>query len=78
MKLHISIFCALIGAVALANGTATYRDSNGRNQGSAWTHGSSTTYRDGQGRLRGTARTDSSGTQTTYRDASGRLKGTKK
>ena len=61
MKLHIAIICALIGSVALANGTVTYRDSMGRNQGSARTHGNSTTFRDGQGRLQGTSRTDSSG-----------------
>ena len=73
MKMQLAIICALIGFVALANGTATYRDAMGRNQGSSSTSGNRTTYRDAQGRLQGTAQTSSSG--TTYRDASGRLQG---
>lgn len=33
MKMHLAIFFALIGFAAFANGTATYRDAQGRLQG---------------------------------------------
>ena len=60
-----------------ADTKVTYRDAQGRLQGTATTDRSGkTTYRDSMGRLQGTATTDKSG-KTTYRDAQGRLQGTK-
>ena len=74
-KMQLAIIFALVGFVAFTNGTAAYRDTMGRNQGSSTTHGNYTTYRDSQGRLQGSSRTDTSG-RTTYRDSMGRLQGT--
>ena len=55
MKMQLVIVCALIGFVALADGTATYRDAMGRLQGTATTDSSGrVTFRDAQGRLQGT------------------------
>ena len=79
MKTAIAIACSVLMAAAFADtGKQTYRDSMGRNQGTATTDKSGkTTYRDAQGRVQGTATTDKSG-KTTYRDAQGRVQGTKK
>ena len=72
-------------AVALATGSiichadtkTTWRDAQGRLQGTMTTDNyGKTTWRDSMGRLQGTATTDKNG-KTTYRDAQGRLQGTK-
>jgi len=72
------VVLVLLTALAVGAGQETYRDAQGRLQGTKSTDASGrTTYRDAQGRLQGTATTDASG-RTTYRDAQGRLQGTKK
>ena len=74
----LAIVCLSIGFGAFAQNRQTYRDSMGRNQGSATTDRyGKTTYRDAQGRVTGTSTTDSYG-KTTYPDAQGRVIGTKK
>ena len=68
-------------AVAALSGQAetktTYRDAQGRIQGTVTTDRyGKTTWRDGQGRVQGSATTDRYG-KTTYRDAQGRVQGYK-
>ena len=68
-------------AVAALSGHAetktTYRDAQGRTQGTVTTDRyGKTTWRDGQGRVQGSATTDRYG-KTTYRDAQGRIQGYK-
>ena len=68
-------------AVAALSGQAetktTYRDAQGRVQGTVTTDRyGKTTWRDGQGRVQGSATTDRYG-KTTYRDAQGRIQGYK-
>ena len=78
MRTILVIFALVLSVVVNAASTSsTFRDSMGRNQGTARQNGNRTEYRDAQGRLMGTATTDSSG-RTTYRDSQGRLQGTKK
>ena len=73
-----SIAFGFAAAVHAQSNRQTFRDSMGRNQGSATTDRyGKTTYRDAQGRVTGTSTTDSYG-KTTYRDAQGRVIGTKK
>ena len=71
---------AVIGvfaAFAQQNKT-TFRDSMGRNRGSATTDRyGKTTYRDAMGRVTGTSTKDSSG-RVTYRDAMGRVVGSQR
>ena len=69
---------AATAAVCMADTKTTYRDAQGRIQGTVTTDRyGKTTYRDSMGRVQGTATTDSYG-KTTYRDAQGRVQGTKK
>ena len=68
-------------AVAALSGHAetktTYRDAQGRVQGTVTTDRyGKTTYRDAMGRVQGTETTDRYG-KTTYRDAQGRVQGYK-
>ena len=71
----------LILAVALvchADTKTTWRDAQGRVQGTMTTDRyGKTTYRDSMGRTQGTSTTDKYG-KTTYRDAQGRVRGTRK
>ena len=79
MKTAIATICAAIMACSIMAdpGRQTFRDAQGRNQGTATTDRSGkTTYRDAMGRNQGTATTDRSG-KTTYRDSMGRIQGTK-
>ena len=75
MKNIVIAVSILAAAVCFANTTTTWRDAQGRLQGTMTTDSAGrTTYRDAQGRLQGSSSTDSSG-RTTYRDAQGRLQG---
>ena len=77
-KMVIAAAIAVLLANADAASKVTYRDSLGRQQGSATTDSrGKTTYRDAQGRIIGTLTTDRYG-KTTYRDAQGRIQGSKK
>ena len=77
----LAVASIAIGFAACAHAQAnrqTYRDSMGRNQGSATPDRYGTTpYRDAMGRVTGTSTKDGSG-RVTYRDAQGRVIGTKK
>ncbi|MBR5549315.1 MAG: hypothetical protein IKU71_06255, partial [Kiritimatiellae bacterium] len=71
--LATTIACLALAGTCLADTKTTYRDAQGRLQGTKTTATSGkTTYRDAQGRLQGTTTTDSSG-KTTWRDSMGRL-----
>jgi hypothetical protein len=81
MKKHTTITAMIaasaIALVSLADSKTTYRDAQGRTQGTVTTDSrGKTTWRDSMGRVQGTATTDSHG-KTTYRDAQGRVQGTK-
>ena len=77
-KMVIAAAIAVLLANADAASKVTYRDSLGRQQGTATTDSrGKTTFRDSLGRQQGTATTDRYG-KTTYRDAQGRIQGTKK
>ena len=61
----------------VADTKTTYRDAQGRVQGTVSTDRyGKTTYRDSMGRIQGSHTTDRYG-KTTYRDAQGRIQGTK-
>ena len=63
--------------VCRADTTTTWRDAQGRVQGTMTTDRyGKTTYRDSMGRVQGTKTTDNYG-KTTYRDSMGRVQGTK-
>ena len=65
-------------AVCMVDTKTTYRDAQGRIQGTMTTDRyGKTTWRDAQGHIQGSATTDSYG-KTTYRDAQGRMQGAKK
>ena len=75
-RMMLSVTMAAMAAVCMADTKTTYRDAQGRVQGTVSTDRyGTTTYRDSMGRLQGTATTDSSG-KVTYRDSMGRLQGT--
>ena len=68
---------AIAAGIARADTKTTYRDAQGRVQGTVTTDRyGKTTWRDAQGRIQGSATTDRYG-KTTYRDAQGRIQGTK-
>ena len=63
--------------VCMAESKTTYRDAQGRVQGTVTTDRyGKTTYRESMGRVQGSHTTDRYG-KTTYRDAQGRIQGTK-
>ena len=67
---------AIAPFVASAQPSTTFRDSRGRQTGTAATNSSGvTTFRDSMGRQTGTATSNSSGV-TTFRDSMGRQTGT--
>ena len=77
MKKYIVTFAILSAVVCMADTKTTWRDAQGRVQGSMTTDRyGKTTYRDAQGRLQGSATTDRYG-KTTYRDSMGRVTGSK-
>ena len=81
MKRFAQTILSMALAVAALSGQAetktTYRDAQGRVQGTVTTDRyGKTTWRDGQGRVQGSATTDRYG-KTTYRDAQGRVQGYK-
>ena len=81
MKRFAQTVLSMALAVAALSGQAetktTYRDAQGRVQGTVTTDRyGKTTWRDGQGRVQGSATTDRYG-KTTYRDAQGRIQGYK-
>lgn len=72
------LFAGLTAMLPAQNTRQTFRDSLGRNQGTATTDRTGrTTYRDSMGRIQGTASTDRTG-RTTYRDAQGRIQGSRR
>ena len=75
-----TILCMALAVAALsghAETKTTYRDAQGRIQGTVTTDRyGKTTYRDAMGRVQGSATTDRYG-KTTYRDAQGRIQGYK-
>ena len=77
MQVGLVIGMAVLGAaVCRADTKTTYRDAQGRIQGTVTTDRyGKTTYRDYQGRIQRTETTDRYG-KTTYRDASGRIQST--
>ena len=78
MKLLAVGVVACFVSVALADTKTTYRDAQGRVQGTVTTDRyGKTTYRDAQGRVQGSSQTDRYG-KTTYRDAQGRIQGSKR
>ena len=69
---------AVVGAMVRADEKITYRDAQGRIQGTVTTdRNGKTTYRDYMGRIQGTEQTDRYG-KTTRRDAMGRIQGAKR
>ena len=77
MKKYLVAFAILSSVVCMADTKTTWRDAQGRVQGSMTTDRyGKTTYRDAQGRLQGSATTDRYG-KTTYRDSMGRVTGSK-
>jgi hypothetical protein len=67
---------AAVPALAQQSPQSTFRDSSGRNIGTATRHSQGTTvFRDSSGRTTGTASPSGQGT-TTFRDAGGRTTGT--
>ena len=78
MKKTTAIMLILAAAlVCHADTKTTWRDAQGRVQGTMTTDRyGKTTWRDAQGRVQGTATTDRYG-KTTYRDSMGRVQGTK-
>ena len=76
VALAVGVVCA--GLFAFANNNMTFRDAQGRIQGTQTTdRNGNTTFRDAQGRIQGTSTTDRNG-NTTFRDAQGRIQGTKR
>lgn len=76
-KLLVATCMLAVGVAANADTKTTYRDAQGRIQGTVTTDRyGKTTYRDYQGRVQRTVTTDRYG-KTTYRDAQGRVRGTK-
>lgn len=76
MTVKLAIILILATVTAASAQTTTFRDSMGRDVGTASTDRNGTrTYRDSMGRETGTATRDSGGTRT-FRDSSGRLTGT--
>ena len=75
-RMIIAATFAVLVAGAEASSKVTYRDSLGRQQGSATTDSrGQVTYRDSLGRKQGSSSTDRYG-KTTYREAQGRITGT--
>ena len=73
----LSMVLAVAALAGQAETKTTYRDAQGRVQGTVTTDRyGKTTWRDGQGRVQGSATTDRYG-KTTYRDAQGRVQGYK-
>ena len=73
----LSMALAVAALSVHAETKTTYRDAQGRIQGTVTTDRyGKTTWRDGQGRVQGSATTDRYG-KTTYRDAQGRVQGYK-
>ena len=78
IKTFALIAVTAVSAICFADTKTTYRDAQGRVQGTVTTdHNGKTTWRDAQGRVQGTSTTDHNG-KTTYRDAQGRIRGSKK
>ena len=79
MQVCLVIGMAVIGAaVCRADTKTTYRDAQGRIQGTVTTDRyGKTTYRDASGHVTATETTDRYG-KTTYRDAQGRIRATRK
>ena len=76
-KMIVAAAMAAAVAVCMADTKTTYRDAQGRVQGTVTTDRyGKTTWRDAQGRVQGSATTDRYG-KTTYRDAQGRVQGSK-
>ena len=77
VKLAVAVGMTCLGTLAFADSKTTYRDAQGRIQGTQTTDRyGKTTYRDAMGRVQGTQTTDRYG-KTTFRDAQGRIQGTK-
>jgi hypothetical protein len=75
MRKLISVAAGLLLLVAPAwSQTTTFRDSMGRETGTATRNGNTTTFRDRMGRETGTATRN--GNSTTFRDRMGRETGT--
>ena len=72
-----AVVFAVSAVVCVADTKTTYRDAQGRIQGTVTTDRyGKTTYRDSMGRIQASQTTDRYG-KTTYRDAQGRIQGTK-
>ena len=80
MKKASKIILAIVtitASVCMADTKTTYRDAQGRIQGTVTTDRyGKTTWRDAQGRVQGSATTDRYG-KTVYRDSLGRIQGSK-
>ena len=76
-KVVLAIVAGTAAVVCVADTKTTYRDAQGRIQGTVTTDRyGKTTYRDSMGRIQASQTTDRYG-KTTYRDAQGRIQGTK-
>ena len=77
VKTMLAASLAACAFICQAETKTTYRDAQGRIQGTVTTDRyGKTTYRDSLGRIQGSQTTDRYG-KTTYRDAQGRIQGSK-
>ena len=77
LTIMMATVVAVAAGVCRADTKTTYRDAQGRVQGTVTTDRyGKTTYRDARGRVQGSATTDRYG-KTVYRDSLGRVQGSK-